>query len=115
MKRLACFAALLLLMLPAIVNAQNVIITGNVKSASGGESLGSVSVTLKGNSNGTFTDNKGNFRLSLPSKTKSPVTVLFSSIGFAQHSIPKVLEKLNAKSVPYMKVNELQAKNNFIL
>ena len=64
MKRLACFAALLLMMLPAIVNAQNVIITGNVKSASGGESLGSVSVTLKGNSNGTFTDNKGNFRLS---------------------------------------------------
>jgi outer membrane receptor protein involved in Fe transport len=82
MKRLACFAALLLLMLPAIVNAQNVIITGNVKSAIGGESLGSVSVTLKGNSNGTFTDNKGNFRLSLPSKTKFPVTILFSSIGF---------------------------------
>jgi rhodanese-related sulfurtransferase len=43
------------------------------------------------------------------------LVVFFSSIGFAQHSIPKVLEKLNAKSVPYMKVNELQAKNNFIL
>jgi len=83
MKRLACYAAFLLLMLPAIVNAQNVIITGNVKSASGGESLGSVSITLKGNSNGTFTDNKGNFRLSLPSNTKFPVSVLFSSIGYA--------------------------------
>ena len=83
MKRLACYAAFLLLMLPAIVNAQNVILTGNVKSASGGESLGAVSITLKGNSNGTFTDNKGNFRLSLPSNTKFPVSILFSSIGYA--------------------------------
>ena len=41
--------------------------------------------------------------------------VFFSTVGLAQHSIPKVLEKLNSKSVPYMKVSELQAKDNFIL
>jgi len=69
-------------MLPAVVNAQNVVITGTVKNASGGESLGSVSVTLKGSTVGTFTDPKGGFRLSLPSSTKFPITLLFSSIGF---------------------------------
>ncbi|MEN9883322.1 MAG: CarboxypepD reg-like domain, partial [Bacteroidota bacterium] len=67
---MARFVALILLMLPAIVNAQNVIVSGNVKSSAGGDALGSVSVTMKGSSIGTFTDNKGNFRLSLPSNTK---------------------------------------------
>lgn len=82
MKRLARFAALFLLMLPAIVNAQNVTITGNVKSAAGAETLSSVSVTLKGSTSGTFTDNKGNFTLNIPASTKFPVTLLFSSIGY---------------------------------
>ena len=82
MKRLARFAALFFLMLPAIVNAQNVTISGNVKSATGSETLSSVSVTLKGGTSGTFTDNKGNFTLSVPASTKFPVTLLFSSIGY---------------------------------
>ena len=82
MKRMARYVALILLMLPAIVNAQNVTISGSVQSASGGEALGSVSVTLKGSSSGTFTDSKGNFRLNIPASTKFPVTVLFSSIGY---------------------------------
>jgi len=41
--------------------------------------------------------------------------VFFSTVGLAQHSIPKVLEKLNSKSVPYMKASELQVKGNFVL
>lgn len=41
--------------------------------------------------------------------------VFLSSLGFAQNSIPKVLEKLNSKSVPYINVNELQEKDNLIL
>jgi outer membrane receptor protein involved in Fe transport len=82
MKRLARFAAFLMLMLPAIVNAQNVTISGNVKSATGSETISSVSVTLKGGTSGTFTDNKGNFTLSIPASTKFPVTLLFSSIGY---------------------------------
>lgn len=41
--------------------------------------------------------------------------VFLSSLGFGQNSIPKVLEKLNSKSVPYINVSELQAKDNFIL
>lgn len=81
MKRLARFAALFLLMLPAIVNAQNIVIQGHVRSASG-ESLNAVSVSLKGSSSGTFTDNQGQFKLSVPASTKFPATLVFSSIGY---------------------------------
>ena len=51
-------------MLPAFVLAQNVSVSGHIKSASDNESLSSVSVTVKGSSSGTFTDPKGNFKLS---------------------------------------------------
>jgi outer membrane receptor protein involved in Fe transport len=82
MKRLARYAAFLFLMLPAIVCAQNLSISGTVKSGSGGENLGSVSVVLKGSSFGTFTDAKGAFKLNLPASSKFPVTLVFSSIGY---------------------------------
>ncbi len=82
MKKYACLVALLFLLSPVLVLAQSQVITGSVKNASGGEAIGSVSVTLKDGSAGTFTDNKGNFRLVLPSGAKFPVTIVFSSIGF---------------------------------
>ncbi len=41
--------------------------------------------------------------------------VFFSSVGFAQYTIPKVLEKLNSKSVPYLTVEALKAMDNYIL
>ncbi|MEY3433132.1 MAG: hypothetical protein RL131_1068 [Bacteroidota bacterium] len=82
MKRLARYATLLFFVLPAIVYAQNLTISGTVKSGSGGESLGSVSVVIKGSSTGTFTDSKGAFKLNVPASTKFPVTLVFSSIGY---------------------------------
>lgn len=105
MKRLARFAVFLIMMLPAIVHAQNLTISGNVKSATGSETLGSVSVTLKGSTTGTFTDNKGNFKLNVPASTKFPVTLLFTSIGYgfsevnvtAAGEIPTIL--LNPSSI----------------
>jgi CarboxypepD_reg-like domain len=81
MKRLVCLVVTLLWMLPAFLQAQNITISGQVKSSTG-ESLGAVSVTLKGSPSGTFTDNKGNFNLSVPSSTKFPATLIFSSIGY---------------------------------
>ena len=60
--------------------AQNVTISGNVKNSVSQENAAAVSVTIKGSDAGTYTDDKGNFKIS----TKSlPVTLLFSSIGFA--------------------------------
>jgi outer membrane receptor protein involved in Fe transport len=61
-------------------NAQSAsTITGTVKNANTSESLSAVTVTVKGGTAGTFTDDKGNFKLSV---TKFPVTLLISSVGF---------------------------------
>lgn len=43
------------------------------------------------------------------------IAVILTSFCFAQNTIPKVLEKLNKKSVPYLTVNELQLRKNFVL
>ena len=60
--------------------AQNVTISGNVKNSVSQENAAAVSVTIKGSDAGTYTDDKGNFKIS----TKNlPVTLVFSSIGFA--------------------------------
>ncbi|HEY8398235.1 MAG TPA: TonB-dependent receptor [Flavihumibacter sp.] len=75
----------LLMMLLALVTsiaatAQTVTITGNVKNSSNSDVVPAVSVTVKGSSTGTFTDDKGNF--SLTTSQKPPITLVFSSIGF---------------------------------
>lgn len=60
--------------------AQTVTITGNVKNSSNADVVPAVSVTIKGTSIGTFTDDKGNFSLS--TSQKPPFTLVFTSIGF---------------------------------
>jgi outer membrane receptor for ferrienterochelin and colicin len=82
MKRIIYCVALFCLMLPAVVLAQNITVSGHIKSGNDNESLASVSVTVKGSSIGTFTDPKGNFKVVLPSSTKFPITLLFTSTGF---------------------------------
>jgi len=59
--------------------AQNVTINGNVRNSNTKEGSGAVSVSIKGEEGGTFTDDKGNFRLTVK---KLPVTLLFSSVGY---------------------------------
>jgi outer membrane receptor protein involved in Fe transport len=59
--------------------AQNVTINGNVRNSSSKEGSGAVSVIVKGEDNGTFTDDKGNFRITVK---KLPVTLLVSSVGY---------------------------------
>lgn len=87
MKRLAYSALLLCMMLPALVMAQSVTISGHIKAAGDGESLASVSITVKNSSVGTFTDPKGNFKLNLSSGTKFPITIVVSSLGFEPKEI----------------------------
>ncbi len=59
--------------------AQSVTISGNVRNSTTKEGAGAVSVTIKGAENGTFTDDKGNFKI----KVKNlPVTLLVSSVGY---------------------------------
>lgn len=59
--------------------AQNVTINGNVRNSSTKEGSGAVSVIVKGEDIGTFTDDKGNFKLNVK---KLPVTLLISSVGY---------------------------------
>ncbi|MBC7536332.1 MAG: carboxypeptidase-like regulatory domain-containing protein, partial [Ferruginibacter sp.] len=64
--------------------AQNVTISGNVRNSNNQDNIPAVSVTIKGGSSGTFTDDKGNFSISAKSL---PVTLVVSSIGFEPQEI----------------------------
>lgn len=92
---------------PVIVNAQlNNTITGNVKSIAEKQSLPAVSVVVKGSDAGTYTDDRGNFKISYVKKL--PVTLVFSSVGFtdkevavtnASSSVQVLLEKASGLTV----------------
>ncbi len=62
-------------------SAQNAsTISGTVKNSTTSETLAAVTVSLKGTSAGTFTSDKGTFRL--PVTVDAPYTLVFSSVGF---------------------------------
>lgn len=58
---------------------QNLTISGNVRNSNTKEGVGAVSVTIKGGTAGTFTDDKGNFRITVKN---FPVILIFSSVGY---------------------------------
>ena len=66
------------------VFAQNVTISGNVRNSVTKEGAGAVSVSIKGSSGGTYTDDKGDFKLTVKSL---PVTLLISSVGYELQEI----------------------------
>lgn len=81
---LICIAAMALF--SVFVHGQtNNTISGNVKSSAEKQSLPAVSVTVKDSDLGTYTDDKGNFRIS--NLQKLPVTLVFSSVGFANKEV----------------------------
>ncbi len=65
--------------------AQNTIIKGSVKNATNKEVVSAVSVLVKGSSEGTYTDDKGNFTIS--TNQKFPVTIIISSVGFETQEV----------------------------
>src|SRR5215471_19167377 len=68
------------------VSAQgNIVISGNIKNSQTKENLSAVSVMIKGGTAGTYTDEKGNFRLIT---TKNPpFTIVISSIGYTDKEV----------------------------
>ena len=60
--------------------AQNTTITGNIKNSSTGDDVPAVSITVRGSNAGTYTDEKGNFKLN--ADAPPPVTLVISSIGY---------------------------------
>lgn len=62
------------------VFAQVATITGNVKNSVTGEVVNAASITVRGSGAGTFTDTKGNFRLT--TNQRFPITLIISSVGY---------------------------------
>jgi len=96
MKRFLSHMGLLCLAILMVFSANSQsasAVTGTVKNSTSSESLSAVSVTVKGGSAGTFTDDKGNFKLSLSQKL--PVTLVFSSVGFESKEV--AVESKNSK------------------
>jgi outer membrane receptor protein involved in Fe transport len=60
--------------------AQNTTISGNVRNSLNRDVVPAVSVVIKGSRSGTFTDERGNFRISTTQSL--PLTLVFSSIGY---------------------------------
>lgn len=86
MRRSYFVAALLITIIsPIAALSQNIIITGNIKNSQNQDVVPAVSVTVKGSSAGTFTDEKGNFRLVSPKQP--PLTLVITSIGYEQREI----------------------------
>jgi outer membrane receptor protein involved in Fe transport len=73
-------ACLFATMFSIVAIAQNATIKGIVINSASKEGVPAVSVSIKGTSQGTYTDDKGMFSLS--SSTKFPYTLVFSSVGF---------------------------------
>ncbi|HTE12425.1 MAG TPA: TonB-dependent receptor [Chitinophagaceae bacterium] len=82
MKKHQHYLALLLIasMLNFTAAAQTITITGNVKNSGNKDAVPAVSVTVKGSPAGTFTNEKGDFKLTTVEKL--PLTLIISSIGF---------------------------------
>lgn len=84
-------------------NAQ-VTITGNVRSAATNEIIPSVSIELQGTQVGTFSDDKGNYRIT--TSKSLPITLVFTSIGYERQEVtvttvsqPVVVEMTPASSL----------------
>ncbi|HEY6955141.1 MAG TPA: TonB-dependent receptor, partial [Flavisolibacter sp.] len=86
MRKRLSFAAVFTtaLIFSLTVFAQNVTLTGRVTNAVTKDGVGSVSVAIKGTSEGTFTSPNGDFKLTVRSL---PVTLVISSIGFDQQEL----------------------------
>lgn len=71
-----------LFLIATVANAQTstFTISGTVKNSFSKETVPAVSVTVKGSSAGTFTDEKGNFKLT--TTQRPPFTLVFTSVGY---------------------------------
>ena len=79
--------------------AQPISISGTIRNNSTNEVVPSVSVLVKGSSAGTYTDEKGNFRITVD---KLPVVLVISSVGYEDQEInvTSANQSLNIAFVP---------------
>ena len=88
MRRLLTHCGLLIVGATICVSTmaqQSTTVSGSVKNVKTKEAISAVSVTVKGTSTGTFTDDKGNFKFS--TSLKLPLTLVFSSVGYTNKEV----------------------------
>jgi TonB-linked SusC/RagA family outer membrane protein len=97
MKTIKVLLSMLLLSAGLTVSAQNISVRGVVKDASTGDTIPAASVIVKGTSNGTITDNDGNFTISVASNG----SLVVSSIGFRTQEVAvEGRRSINVELVP---------------
>lgn len=87
MRKALLFSAVLFVALTLATThifAQTVVLTGHVQNAVSKENVSAVSVSVKNDARGTFTNANGDFRLSVKSL---PVTLVFSSVGYEMQEV----------------------------
>jgi hypothetical protein len=87
MRKVVSYIVALVLanLLTSVLFAQNITINGTIQNSQSKESVAAVSVTVKGSSAGTFTDDKGNFKISVDQKF--PITLNISSVGYLSQEV----------------------------
>ncbi len=88
MRRLLTQCGLLLLGAVMTISAsaqQSTTVSGSVKNGKSKEAVSAVSVSVKGGTTGTFTDDKGNFKFSTVQKL--PFTLIISSVGYTNKEV----------------------------
>ena len=80
--------------------AQNTTISGAVKNSATGDIVPAVSVTIKGTGAGTYTDDKGDFKITINQPV--PLTLIISSIGYQlqEVTVKNSSEFVNVALVP---------------
>ncbi len=64
---------------------QNFSVTGNIKNSQTKENLSAVSIIIKGSTTGTYTNEKGDFKIA--TNQKPPFTIIITSIGYSDKEI----------------------------
>lgn len=77
-------ASIIASLFSVVVFAQNVTISGTVRNSSSKEVVPAVSVIVKGTSIGTYTDDKGNFKINVAAV---PVTLVFTAASFEPYEV----------------------------
>ncbi|MDE3235378.1 MAG: TonB-dependent receptor [Bacteroidota bacterium] len=76
---------LMVLFSATLAYAQPTTVSGKITNSSTKETLSAVSVTIKGTSTGSYTDDKGNFKFT--TSQKPPFTLVVTSVGFATKEV----------------------------
>lgn len=83
--------------------AQSITVSGNVRNSNSRDAVSSVSVLAKGTSIGTFTDEKGDFKLTVE---KLPVVIVFSSVNYETQEI-NVTSNTSSLQVELVSISQL--------